>query len=208
MQMIIGALIFTVLWVILAIVYPGYLHDPLQSMLGQDAAKLGETGDYLAGWFTPLAFGWFIVAVTLQRKEFILMRKEYEASREAAQEQAKHLEQSNLVRSRQLFMEMIEDAKQADVFSAWRIQQQLFYIGRIQGIDSIAAEVTGKSILHKTLQALKNVHNDPNMLRHLHDAERTWPTFINSIKAVVTRRDAMRKLAGDAEMLEYYDDIL
>src|SRR5919106_753687 len=112
--MITGALILTAIWVILAIAYPWYIHEPLQSMLGQNAARLGETGDYLAGWFTPLAFSWFIVTVFLQRnelkhqrEELKMMRQEYSQSRIAAENQVQQLASSSLTAKQEILMQML-----------------------------------------------------------------------------------------------------
>jgi hypothetical protein len=46
---------------------------------------LAHFGDYLAGVFSPLAFGWFVVTVFIQLEELRLQRIEMTASREAAE---------------------------------------------------------------------------------------------------------------------------
>ncbi len=44
--------------------------------------ELNELGDFLAGFFTPLAFGWLIYGYFLQSSELSLQRKELELTRE------------------------------------------------------------------------------------------------------------------------------
>ncbi len=40
------------------------------------AGNLNELGDFLAGFFTPLAFGWLVYGYLLQSKELRLQREE------------------------------------------------------------------------------------------------------------------------------------
>ena len=54
---------------------------------------LNEIGDFLAGVFTPVAFGWLVYGYILQYKEFRLQRKELEQAREALGSQAKIMEE-------------------------------------------------------------------------------------------------------------------
>ena len=60
---------------------------------------LNLLGDFLAGWFSPLAFSWFIYAVFMQRDELvearkvaILQNKELAETRKVTQMQAQQLE--------------------------------------------------------------------------------------------------------------------
>ncbi len=91
------------------------LQESVQDYFGSKTT-LGETGDFLTGWLTPLALMWFVITVflqkrelALQRQEFVAMRKEWEGSKEAAEQQADQLKQSNNVRERQLFREVLLD---------------------------------------------------------------------------------------------------
>ena len=42
---------------------------------------LNELGDFLAGFFTPLAFGWLVYGYILQSRELSLQRKELSLTR-------------------------------------------------------------------------------------------------------------------------------
>ncbi len=84
------------------------LQEPVQDYFG-DKATLGATGDFLTGWLTPLALTCFVITVFLQKRELALQRQEWEGSKEAAEQQAEQLKQSNNVRERQLFREVLLD---------------------------------------------------------------------------------------------------
>lgn len=45
---------------------------------------LAQLGDYLAGVFSPLAFGWFVVTVFIQLEELRLQRIELQKARDEA----------------------------------------------------------------------------------------------------------------------------
>lgn len=53
--------------------------------------ELNELGDFLAGFFTPLAFGWLIYGYLLQSRELSLQRKELEFTREQLGQQTELL---------------------------------------------------------------------------------------------------------------------
>jgi len=50
-----------------------------------EAFTLAHLGDYLAGVFSPLVFGWFVVTVFIQLEELRLQRLEMRDAREAAE---------------------------------------------------------------------------------------------------------------------------
>lgn len=54
--------------------------------------KLSELGDFLAGFFTPLAFLWLVVGYFLQKDEFQLQREELERTGTALGTQVKIME--------------------------------------------------------------------------------------------------------------------
>ena len=54
---------------------------------------LNELGDFLAGFFTPLAFGWLIYGYLLQSSELSLQRKELELTREQLGKQTELLQE-------------------------------------------------------------------------------------------------------------------
>ena len=55
--------------------------------------ELNELGDFLAGFFTPLAFGWLIYGYLLQSSELSLQRKELELTREQLGKQTELLQE-------------------------------------------------------------------------------------------------------------------
>ncbi len=70
---------------------------------------LNELGDFLAGVFTPVAFGWLIYGYILQYKEFRLQREELEQTRETLGEQVAVLkEQAEADRQRSMPMLCLE----------------------------------------------------------------------------------------------------
>lgn len=61
-------------------------------------AAFNNVGDFLAGWFSPMAFLWFVYAVFLQKKELEETRKEMRAmvqvsQKESAKQKLKDLEE-------------------------------------------------------------------------------------------------------------------
>jgi len=55
--------------------------------------KLNELGDFLAGFFTPLAFGWLIYGYLLQSKELRLQREELSLTRDQLNKQTELLQE-------------------------------------------------------------------------------------------------------------------
>ena len=55
--------------------------------------KLNELGDFLAGFFTPLAFGWLVYGYLLQSKELRLQRKELSLTRDQLGKQTELLQE-------------------------------------------------------------------------------------------------------------------
>jgi hypothetical protein len=70
----------------------GYLGIAISAMFHADWPKaLNEWGDFLAGVFAPLAFGWLVYGYYLQREELVLQRRELKATADANRDQATHL---------------------------------------------------------------------------------------------------------------------
>ena len=69
--------------IIVTVLYLGVIifprHDDTWALLCK--GELNQLGDFLAGLFTPVAFGWLIYGYFLQRKEFRLQREELEETR-------------------------------------------------------------------------------------------------------------------------------
>lgn len=69
------------------------------SFRGNDAwellrtGDLNELGDFLAGFFTPLAFGWLVYGYLLQSKELRLQRKELSLTRDQLGKQTELLQE-------------------------------------------------------------------------------------------------------------------
>ena len=57
------------------------------------AGKLNELGDFLAGIFTPLAFGWLVYGYLLQSKELRLQREELTLTRKQLGKQTELLQE-------------------------------------------------------------------------------------------------------------------
>ena len=57
------------------------------------AGNLNELGDFLAGLFTPLAFGWLVYGYLLQSSELRLQREELTLTREQLGKQTRQLDQ-------------------------------------------------------------------------------------------------------------------
>ena len=81
-------------WAVLGtVLYLGVIgsirYDALQLIW---CGKLNELGDFLAGFFTPLAFLWLVVGYFLQKDEFQLQREELERTGAALGTQVKIME--------------------------------------------------------------------------------------------------------------------
>ncbi len=61
------------------------------------AGDLNELGDFLAGFFTPLAFGWLVYGYLLQSKELRLQRKELALTRDQLGKQTELLQEQATV---------------------------------------------------------------------------------------------------------------
>ena len=57
------------------------------------AGNLNELGDFLAGFFTPLAFGWLVYGYLLQSKEIRLQREELALTRDQLGKQTELLQE-------------------------------------------------------------------------------------------------------------------
>jgi hypothetical protein len=68
-----AGIILTVLYLL------GVIGGPF--IFGKTPSLLNEWGDYLAGFVAPVALGWFVLTLLLQRKELELQRKELELQR-------------------------------------------------------------------------------------------------------------------------------
>ena len=75
--------------IIVTVLYLGVIifprHDDTWALLCK--GELNQLGDFLAGLFTPVAFGWLIYGYFLQRKEFRLQREELEETRKTLSKQ-------------------------------------------------------------------------------------------------------------------------
>lgn len=61
------------------------------------AGDLNELGDFLAGFFTPLAFGWLVYGYLLQSEELRLQRKELALTRDQLDKQTELLQGQAIV---------------------------------------------------------------------------------------------------------------
>jgi hypothetical protein len=204
--------LFTIAWGLLALAYP-LLHEHLGGLYF-GTSSLGETGDFLSGWLTPLAFLWFVVAVFLQRaelkrqrEELELMRKEYAESRKVAEDQASHLRASSLVGARQVFMEMLDDSQQAMTFNAYKLHEHMVKFMRPQTGADFIPFVYGnhRDLLDKNAQALQFLRdtNTLNRVNHSIPAD-AWVGFIQLLHAMVQHHNSLKSEAARVELLEYY----
>lgn len=97
---------------------PEWLVSILSEALSDPKIRLGETGDFLTGWLTPLALTWFVVTVfmqkyelSLQRKEFEELRKEFQGNRKASERHAVLQDEANKIEHRNLVRSIFEDSK-------------------------------------------------------------------------------------------------
>ena len=119
-----GGAIATIIWFVgmilyAACVYPSYaVTDLTGAQRAADAGgqvhlwwrhHIGEHGDYLTGFLTPVAFGWFVITVFLQREELINQRTELRLSREQYEKTAEANEQISKSTDRQLVLRMLVD---------------------------------------------------------------------------------------------------
>jgi len=103
--------VLTVAWLSTGGVYLTY-------WVGWDNIRLAEfnaVGDFLAGFFSPLAFAWFVGALVLQSKELALQREELANNRKVLDEQSKSMivtAQSALTQTNiSLFLEVVSRSR-------------------------------------------------------------------------------------------------
>lgn len=112
------AQIATGVWVLLFIAICALRWDKLIS------SELHEIGDFLGGFFAPLAFFWFVITVFLQRRELQLTREEMILTRSelgrqsVAMEQALEIDRSNKMRD-ELARAIDEMPKRMSPLMAW-----------------------------------------------------------------------------------------
>ena len=82
-----------ILWIAtaLTVVYAAVITGGTIALWPQEGETftLAQFGDYLAGVFSPLAFGWFVVTVFIQLEELRLQRLEMRSAREAAERRSR-----------------------------------------------------------------------------------------------------------------------
>ena len=88
------------------------------------ALSLGETGDFAAGTFSPLAFVWFVTAVMLQWRELKLQRLDLTETRRIAGEQAIAQQATSRTARQQIYLNIVEAAEEA--VEALLIEKQHF----------------------------------------------------------------------------------
>lgn len=77
--------ILTSIWLFCAVL--AYVAKASHPNFNVSEIKLNEWGDFIAGFTSPLAFGWLVVAVFIQRNELRAQIRELEASRQALEQQ-------------------------------------------------------------------------------------------------------------------------
>lgn len=98
---------FSILWAAVGLtcavdwVFPSWIPYDIPFVVG--TFSLNTLGDFLAGWFAPLAFFWLTYTVilqknelTLQREELSLQRNELEGTKQALEDQVKIFKHQNI----------------------------------------------------------------------------------------------------------------
>lgn len=201
--LIFGAIILTALWVIAAYWFPSCFHKnpgvPEWCIVDPPwgNASIGETGDYLTGWLTPLALFWFVITVFLQRYELLEQRREFIKGRRAAENQASHLDQSNKVRKEQSFIDILKESQEV---RKWNIQAAAHIVQLLSGNAAVDFD------LRKTLRF------DPNK-----DTEQSSLHCLGYLEGLLQNPDKYRVNTISDELktlyvhlrrsLEFYEDI-
>lgn len=74
----------------------------------KDGIELNAVGDFLAGWFAPLALFWFLFTVYMQGRELFLQRKEFEKFAEEQKLSRASIERQANINDEQMLMEYFE----------------------------------------------------------------------------------------------------
>jgi hypothetical protein len=204
------AVVASFAWLYLAYLYATEFHDWLALTLGDNELRLGESGDYLTGWVTPVAFLWFVVAIFMQRSELInqrrelaLMREQYKESTEAAREQVSHLRESSLVAEKQMFMKMLEESKLAVAINAHRI---VSLGSSIQGLTMISGGLShwskpGSVVRECAAFLTLNMESIPRLHRN-----QAADDFMAAIYDLLERHLRLEKDAERARLTDFYRD--
>ena len=107
------------------------------------AGNLNELGDFLAGFFTPLAFGWLVYGYLLQSEELRLQRKELALTRDQLGKQTELLQEQAIVDYQNSIPRLtIRIAREADWWD---------WIAENKGGDAKNVELLadGKRVIHK-----------------------------------------------------------
>ena len=86
--------------------------------------ELNELGDFLAGFFTPLAFGWLIHGYLLQSSELSLQRKELELTREQLGTQTELLQEQVTADYQDSIPHLTIRTVRSDGWWDWRIENK------------------------------------------------------------------------------------
>ena len=86
--------------------------------------ELNELGDFLAGFFTPLAFGWLIYGYLLQSSELSLQRKELELTREQLGTQTELLQEQVTADYQDSIPHLTIRTVRSDSWWDWRIENK------------------------------------------------------------------------------------
>ena len=85
---------------------------------------LNELGDFLAGFFTPLAFGWLIYGYLLQSSELSLQRKELELTREQLGKQTELLQEQVTTDYQDSIPHLTIRTVRSDGWWDWRVENK------------------------------------------------------------------------------------
>ena len=153
-------------------------------------------GDFLAGWFAPMAFAWFLVAVFLQMRELKLQRLEFEKMREEQEKGRISSERQSESAARQVFVSYygkFNDALMEHVSYVYVYSRgiELIASGRLETAEVLVSHFGIKCVIQKKSEMKKQLLNEDKDGLH---------TAYNVISGL---EDNMEKLEDDEKNLIY-----
>ena len=119
------------------------------------AGDLNELGDFLAGFFTPLAFGWLVYGYLLQSRELRLQREELALTREQLGKQTELIQEQVTADYRDSIPHLIVRIASVEDWWAWIVENkggeaknvELWNLDLKQKVDERNSLASNESIL-------------------------------------------------------------
>lgn len=121
--------------------------------------RMGEAGDFVAGFTTPVVFLWLIYGYFLQRRELGLQRKELQQSRETLGSQVEELkEQADAERRRYMPNLSLQETEPSSQKRNFALQN---FGGPAHGLEITHFDASGEETVKSSLSSLDrgNPHN-------------------------------------------------